>query len=84
MVEELVSYTQSELIDIDKLMHELSASSYCDEKLLNAALKDPNVYVYVIKDSERIVATGTLCVKHTLEFAIADIECTRPLFRIVV
>jgi ribosomal protein S18 acetylase RimI-like enzyme len=30
--------------------------------------------VYVIREEGRIVATGTLCIKHTLEFAIADIE----------
>lgn len=30
--------------------------------------------MYVIRDGGHIVATGTLCVKHTLEFAIADIE----------
>lgn len=33
MVEELASYTQQELADIDALMHELSVSSYCDETL---------------------------------------------------
>ena len=33
-----------------------------------------NVHVYVIRDEGRIVATGTLCIKHTLEFTIADIE----------
>lgn len=32
------------------------------------------MHVYVIRDEGRIVATGTLCVKHTLEFTIADIE----------
>jgi ribosomal protein S18 acetylase RimI-like enzyme len=55
-------------------MQELSASSFCDEGLLRAALEDANVHVYVIRDDGHIVATGTLCVKHTLEFTIADIE----------
>ncbi len=32
-MEELASYTQQELADIDALMHELSVSSYCDETL---------------------------------------------------
>ena len=74
MVEELISYTHRDLAELDVLMHELSASSFCNEELLKAALGDANVHVYVIRDGEHIVATGTLCVKHTLEFAIADIE----------
>ncbi len=55
-------------------MHELSATSFCNEELLNNALNDSNVHVYVIRDEGHIVSTGTLCVKHTLEFTIADIE----------
>lgn len=74
MVEELNSYTPQDLADIDVLMHELSATSFCNEQLLEAALGDANVHVYVIRECGNIVATGTLCVKHTLEFAIADIE----------
>ena len=74
MVEELSSFTSQDLADLDALMHELSATSFCDEALLNTALNDRNVHIYVIRDSAHIVATGTLCVKHTLEFAIADIE----------
>ena len=41
---------------------------------MNNALNDANVHVYVIRDEGHIVATGTLCIKHTLEFTIADIE----------
>lgn len=74
MIEELSSYTPQDLADIDALMHELSATSFCNEELLNNALKDANVHVYVIRDGGHIVATGTLCIKHTLEFTIADIE----------
>ena len=74
MVEELRSYTSQELVELDGLMHELSATSGCDEELLKNALDDANVHVYVIRDSGHIVATGTLCIKHTLEFTIADIE----------
>ena len=74
MVEELLTYTSHDLKVIDLLMHELSATSYCDETLLNNALNDNNVHVFVIRTDGRIVATGTLCIKHTLEFAIADIE----------
>ena len=74
MVEELSSIISSDLSDLDALMHELSATSFCNEELLNNALNDANVHVYVIRDEGHIVATGTLCIKHTLEFTIADIE----------
>ncbi len=73
-VEELSSCTPQDLADLDALMHELSATSFCNEELLNNALNDANVHVYVIRDEGHIVATGTLCIKHTLEFTIADIE----------
>ena len=74
MVEEVNTYTPQDLADLDALMQELSASSFCDKELLETALGDANVHVYVIRDGGHIVATGTLCIKHTLEFAIADIE----------
>ena len=74
MAEELELYSPQDLADLDALMHELSATSFCNEELLNNALNDANVHVYVIRDGGHIVATGTLCIKHTLEFTIADIE----------
>ena len=74
MVEELSSYAPVDLADLDALMHGLSVTSFCNEELLNNALNDANVHVYVIRDEGHIVATGTLCIKHTLEFTIADIE----------
>ena len=74
MIEELLTYSPQDLLDLDALMQELSASSFCDKELLEAALGDANVHVYVNRDGGHIVATGTLCIKHTLEFAIADIE----------
>ncbi len=74
MVEELITYAAQDLADLDALMHELSATSFCDVDLLRNALADANVHVYVIRDDGHIVATGTLCIKHTLEFTMADIE----------
>lgn len=74
MVQNLVSYTFQDLAELDRLMHELSATSYCNEELLKNALNETNVHVFVIREDEHIVATGTLCIKHTLEFTIADIE----------
>ena len=74
MVEELTSYSSQDLADLDALMRELSATSFCSEELLRNVLDDANVHVYVIREEGHIVATGTLCIKHTLEFVIADIE----------
>ena len=74
MVKELITYKSQDLADLDALMHELSATSFCNEELLKNALNDANVHVCVIRDEGCIVATGTLCIKHTLEFTIADIE----------
>ena len=74
MVEELTSYSSQDLADLDALMQELSATSFCSEELLRNVLNDANVHVYVIREEGHIVATGTLCIKHTLEFTIADIE----------
>jgi len=74
MVEELTTYTSQDVADLDILMHELSATSFCNEGLLKNAFDDANVHVYVIRDEGHIVAIGTLCIKHTLEFTIGDIE----------
>ena len=74
MIEKLNSYSPEDLAALDALMHELSATSSCSEAHLKAALADPNVHIYVIRADGHIVATGTLCIKHTLEFTVADIE----------
>lgn len=74
MIEELLTYSPQDLSDLNALMQELSATSFCSEAQLKSALADANVHVFVIRDGGHIVATGTLCIKHTLEFTIADIE----------
>ena len=74
MAEELSCFSLQDLAELDALMRELSATSYCDELLLSNALDDANVHVYVIRDEGHIVATATLCVKHTLEFTVGDVE----------
>lgn len=61
MVEELNSYTQEDLADLDALMRELSATSFCSEALLENVMADANVHVYVIRAEGHIAATGTLC-----------------------
>lgn len=47
MVEELNSYTQEDLADLDALMRELSATSFCSAALLENVMADANVHVYV-------------------------------------
>ena len=74
MVEELFSYTSNDLKDLNCLMHELSPTSFCNEAILDAILYDDNTHVYVIRQGERIIAAGALCLIHTLEFTIASIE----------
>ena len=74
MVEELLSYTLTDVKDLDQLMHELSLSSYCNEAILDAILADDNSHAYVIREEGHIVAAGTLCIIHTLEFTNACIE----------
>ena len=74
MIEELLTYSPLDLSDLNALMQELSATSFCSEAQLKSALADANVHVFVIRDDGHIVATGTLCIKHMLEFTMADIE----------
>ena len=74
MCEELKTYSPQDLLDLNALMQELSATSFCSEAQLKSALADANVHVFVIRDDGHIVATGTLCIKHMLEFTMADIE----------
>lgn len=74
MVEELLSYTPADVEDLDLLMHELSPTSFCNEEILDAVLQDANSHGYVIREEGHIVAAGTLCVMHNLEFTIASVE----------
>ena len=74
MIEKLISYTAEDVTDLDLLMHELSVTSYCNERLLENVMKDDNSHMYVIRKEGHIIATGTLCVMHTLEFTIGCIE----------
>lgn len=74
MVEELLSYNQSDVEGLDVLMHVLSETSYCNEIILKDALNDDNTHVYVIRDDGHIIGTATLCILHTLEFKLAHVE----------
>lgn len=74
MVEELLSYTLSDIEDLDKLMHVLSETSFCNEAILRDAINDGNTHVFVVRVEGHIVGTATLCVMHTLEFKLAHVE----------
>ena len=74
MVEELITYTPQDLVDLDALMHELSATSYCNEEILNDVMNDGNSHLFIIREDGHIIATGTLCVMHNPEFTIASVE----------
>lgn len=74
MIEELRTYTQSDVDDLDCLMHELSSTSFCNATILDDILNDKNAHAYVIREEGHVVGAGTLCVMHTLEFTIANIE----------
>ncbi len=73
-VDELLAYTLTDVKDLDQLMNELSSTSCCNESILDALIGDENSYAYVIRDDGHIIAAGTLCIMHTLEFTIASIE----------
>ena len=55
-------------------MHELSATSYCNEAIVEAVVNDANSHAYIIRAEGRIVAAATLCIIHTLEFTNACVE----------
>lgn len=74
MVEELLSYTLSDIEDLDKLMHVLSETSFCNEAILRDAINDENTHVFIIRVEGHIIGTATLCIMHTLEFKLAHVE----------
>lgn len=51
------SYTEADLRDMDELMHQLSATSYCDEKILQAIMDDVNSHLYgaVANDNVNVI-----------------------------
>ena len=90
-IQELKSYTEADLRDMDELMHQLSATSYCDEKILQAIMDDVNSHLYgavandnvnlndVLNDNQRIVGCACLCVAHTPEFTLGFVESVTVL-----
>lgn len=74
MVEELLDYSAPDVEDLNFLMRELSPTSFCNKEILDDVLNDANAHAYVIRENGHIVAAGTLCVMHNLEFTIACVE----------
>ena len=71
---ELDSYSATDVPALDALMHQLSATSFCTEKKLEAVISDSNSHLYIVREDGNIIATATLCVSHTPEFTIGGIE----------
>ena len=71
---ELTAYSALDVQDMDRLMYQLSATSYCNDEKLQAVMDDASSHLYVIRDVGRIVATATLCVSHTPEFTLGGVE----------
>jgi len=78
-IEELKEYTPADLQDIDRLMRELSDSSYCDEGILDSLTRDGNSHLYVLREDRRIVGCACLCVAHTPEFTLGFVEAVTVL-----
>lgn len=74
MIKELLTYTPVDVWDMDRLMKELSATSYCNETILDNIIGDSNSHLYVIRTDDRIVGCACLCVVHTPEFTLGLIE----------
>lgn len=77
MIEELKTYSDSDLRNLDSLMHELSETSFCSSKILDMVMKDENVHLYVLRHSHKqgeIIASACLCVAHTTEFFLGFVE----------
>ena len=61
MIEELLRYTPADLQDLDRLMGELSAASYCDREILDRLMDDAGSHLYVMRDGNHIIACACLC-----------------------
>lgn len=87
IIEELHEYTPADVRDMDRLMHELSATSFCNEEILDAIMADGNSHLYIVKNGPegsersegRIIACACLCVSHTPEFTLGFVESVTVL-----
>jgi len=78
-IEELREYTPADVRDMDRLMHELSAASFCNEEILDAILADSNSHLYVMRDDSQIVGCACLCIAHSPEFTLGFVESVTVL-----
>lgn len=83
----ITEFDERDLRELDALMHELSANSFCTEEQLRDVVGDANSYLIVARDTASqepfpsggvgvgsITGCGTLCVMHTPEMRIGAIE----------
>lgn len=74
MITELTEYSPADLQDLEALMHELSSRGTCTESQLRAVIEDGNSHLFVLRESNHIVACATLCVSHTPEGTLGGVE----------
>ena len=71
---ELLTFTDSDFIDLASLMQELSGNIVFTRESLERMLADPNSHLYVIREENRIVACASLCIFHQPFSTDATIE----------
>jgi len=79
MIEELKEFSPADLQDVDRLMRELSETSFCDEGILGRVMRDGNSHLYVLREKVHIVGCACLCVAHTPEFTLGFVESVTVL-----
>jgi len=63
-ISELTSYSPSDLSDLSALIRNLNETVCVSRESLDNLIADGNSHFYVIKDNDRIIACGCLCVFH--------------------
>ena len=71
---ELLTYTDSDFIDLAVLMQELSDNIVFTRESLERMLADSNSHLYVAREEGRIVACACLCIYHQPFSTDASIE----------
>ena len=71
---ELLTYTDTDFIDLSVLMHELSGNIVFTKESLERMLADGNSHLYVAREEGRIIACACLCIYHQPFSTDATIE----------
>ncbi len=90
MIFELTSFSDTQLADLDVLIHQLSPSSNCTAERLQEVMNSPDSHLYVAVEPDgslgsssdvegHIVGCATLCVMRTPEMTIGSVEAVAVL-----